>query len=89
MVASVQHLYQTIVQFDKTIVSPRKCATGSIHGFISCYCPLVGILFKVLKIQQTQCISQCGSPEGKEEYMRQNSYQNPHLLQLVSLLEYC
>ncbi len=31
MVVSEQHLFQTIVQFDKTIVLPRKLATGSIH----------------------------------------------------------
>ncbi len=29
MVASEQHLFQTIVQFDKTIVFPRKLAMGS------------------------------------------------------------
>ncbi len=49
MVAS-EHLYQTIVQFDKTIVLPRKLATGSIHNYLFCYCPLVGILFEVLRI---------------------------------------
>ncbi len=31
MVASEQHLYQTIVQFDKTVVLPRKLPNGSIH----------------------------------------------------------
>ncbi len=31
IVALEQHLYQTIVQFDKTIVLPRKFATGRIH----------------------------------------------------------
>ncbi len=50
MVASEQHLFQTIVQFDKTIVLPRKLATGSIHDYLFCYCPLVGILFEVLRI---------------------------------------
>ncbi len=34
MVASEQHLYQTIVQFDNTIVLPRKLATGSIHDYL-------------------------------------------------------
>ncbi len=35
MVASEQqHLYQTVVQFDKTIVLPRKLATGSIHDYL-------------------------------------------------------
>ncbi len=50
MVASKQHLYQTIEQFDKTIVLPRKLATGSIHNYNLCYCPLMGILFEVLRI---------------------------------------
>ncbi len=50
MVASEQHLYQTIEQFDKTIVLLRKLATGSIHDYLFCYCPLVGILFDVLRI---------------------------------------
>ncbi len=35
MVALEQHLYQTIVLL-------RKLATGSIHDYICCYCPLVG-----------------------------------------------
>ncbi len=50
IVASGQHLYQTIVQFDITIVLPRKLATGSIHDYLFSYCPLVGILFEVLRI---------------------------------------
>ncbi len=50
MIASEQHLFQTIVQFDKTIVLPRKHATGSIHDYLFCYCPLLGILFEVLRI---------------------------------------
>ncbi len=33
MVASEQHLYQTIVQFDKRIVWPRKLETGGIHDY--------------------------------------------------------
>ncbi len=37
MVVSEQHLYQTIVL-------PRKLATGHIHDYLFCYCPLVGIL---------------------------------------------
>ncbi len=40
--ASRQHLYQTIVQFDKTIVLPKQFAIGSIHDYLFCYCPLVG-----------------------------------------------
>ncbi len=39
----VEHLYQTIVL-------TRKLATGSIHDYLFCYCPLVGILFDVLRI---------------------------------------
>ncbi len=45
-----KHLYQTIAQFDKTIVLPRKLATGSIIDYLFCYCLLVGILFEVLWI---------------------------------------
>ncbi len=43
MVASEQHLYQTIVL-------PRKLTTGSIHDYLFYYYPLVGILFEVLRI---------------------------------------
>ncbi len=43
MVASEQHLYQTIVL-------PRKLATGSIHDYIFWHGLLVGILFKGLRI---------------------------------------
>ncbi len=43
MVASEQHLYQTIVL-------PRKLATGGIHDYLFCYCPLVAIPFEVLRI---------------------------------------
>ncbi len=53
MVASEQHLFKKkkkIVQFDKTIVLPRKLATGSIHDYFFCYCPLVGILFEELRM---------------------------------------
>ncbi len=50
MVAPEQHLYQTIIQFDKTKVLPRKLATGSIPDNIFCDCPIVGILFEVLRI---------------------------------------
>ncbi len=51
IVMSGQHFYQTIVQFDKTIVLPIKLVTGSIHDYLFCYCPLVGILFEVLRIE--------------------------------------
>ncbi len=53
IVTSEQCLYQTIVQFDKTIVLPRKLATGNIHDYLSSYCPLVGILFEVLRIKDS------------------------------------
>ncbi len=53
IVTSEQHLYQTIAQFDKTIVLPRKLATGNIHEYLFCYCPLVGILFEVLRVAVT------------------------------------
>ncbi len=43
MAASEQHLYQTIVL-------PRKLTTGSIYDYLFCYCPLVGILFEVMRI---------------------------------------
>ncbi len=39
MVTSEQHLYQTIVQFDKTIVLPRQLATGSIHDYLFAIVP--------------------------------------------------
>ncbi len=47
MVASEQHLYQ--------IELPRKRATGSIHDYLFCHCPLVGSLFEVLKIRLHVC----------------------------------
>ncbi len=50
IVTTEQYLYQTIVQFDKTIVLPRKLATGNIHYYLFCNCPLVGILFEILRI---------------------------------------
>ncbi len=43
MLTSKQHLYQTIVL-------PRQLATGSIHDYLFCYCPLEGILLEVLRI---------------------------------------
>ncbi len=49
IVTSGQYLYQTIVQFDNTIALHRKPATWSIHNYLFCY-PLVGILFKVLRM---------------------------------------
>ncbi len=51
------HLYQTIVKFDITIVLPRKLATGSIHDYLFCYCPLVGILFEILRIDNEMMLS--------------------------------
>ncbi len=61
MVASEQHLYQTIVL-------PTTLATGSIHDYLFCYCPLVGILFEVLRIEEpnkTTCYSQLFSKATK------------------------
>ncbi len=49
-IVTSEHLYQTIVQFDETIVLPRTLATGNIHDYLFCYCPLVGILFEVVRI---------------------------------------
>ncbi len=49
LVAS-EYLYRTIVQFNKIVVLPRKLATGNIHDYHFCYCPLVGILFEILRI---------------------------------------
>ncbi len=40
----------TIVQSDITIVLPWQLSTGRIHDYLFCYCPLVGILFEVLRI---------------------------------------
>ncbi len=47
MLASEQHLYQTIVL-------PRKLATGSIHDYLFILYRLVGILFEILRIVQYQ-----------------------------------
>ncbi len=46
MVSSKQNLYQTIVL-------PIKVSIGSIHDYHFCCCPLVGILFEVLRINTT------------------------------------
>ncbi len=35
------------MEVDKTIVLHGKLATGSIHDYLFCYCPLVGILFEI------------------------------------------
>ncbi len=50
IVTSEQHLYQTIIQFDETIVLPRKLATGNIHDYLFGTAPIVGILFEILRI---------------------------------------
>ncbi len=47
VVASEQRLYQAIVL-------PRNLATGSLHDYLFCYCPLVGNLFEVLRIDAPQ-----------------------------------
>ncbi len=65
IVTSEQHLYQTIVQFDETIVLPRKFATGNIHDYLFWYCPLVGILFEVLRIVIIVSLMDMCSQDGK------------------------
>ncbi len=45
----------TIVQSDIKIVVPWQLSTGSKHDYLFCYCPLLGILFEVLRIVATQC----------------------------------
>ncbi len=45
MVASEQHLFQRIVQFDKTILLPRKLAYMTTFLLL----PLVGFLFEILR----------------------------------------
>ncbi len=42
----------TIVQTDITIVVPCQLSTGTIDDYLFCYCPLVGILFEVLRIYE-------------------------------------
>ncbi len=39
IVTSKQLLYQTIIQFNQTIVLSRNLATGSIHDYLFCNCP--------------------------------------------------
>ncbi len=58
MVAS-ENLFQTIVQFDKTIVLPLL-VIGSIYDYLFCYCPLVGIIFEVhvLRITNVNNVTQ-------------------------------
>ncbi len=43
----------TLEQSDVTIVVPQQLSTGSKHDYLFCYCPLVGILFEVLRIGNT------------------------------------
>ncbi len=50
-IVTSEHLYQTIVQFDKTIVLPRKHATGNIHD-CETDCPLA-IRSPSLKLHST------------------------------------
>ncbi len=46
----------TIVQSDVTIVVPWQLSTGSIHDYLFYYCPLVCVLFEVLKIVPPLCV---------------------------------
>ncbi len=39
IVTSEHHLYQIIVQIDKTIVLPRKLPTGNIHDYLFATAP--------------------------------------------------
>ncbi len=41
----------TIIQSDVTIIVPWQLSTGNKHDYLFCYCPLVGILFEVLRIK--------------------------------------
>ncbi len=41
-IVTSEHLYQTIVQFDETIVLPRKLATGNIHDYLFLVLPPSG-----------------------------------------------
>ncbi len=50
MVASEQHICQTIVQFDKRIVLPGQRETSSTHDYFLLLPPLVGILLEILRI---------------------------------------
>ncbi len=47
MVISEQHLYQTIAL-------PRKLETGSMHNFLLCYCPVIGI-HSIRGIENDKC----------------------------------
>ncbi len=40
----------SLVQFNKKIVLPRKLATGNIYDYLFCYCPLLGIIFEIVRI---------------------------------------
>ncbi len=43
----------TIVQPDVTMAVPWQLSTGSKHDYFFCDCPLVGILFELLRINST------------------------------------
>ncbi len=42
-----------MVRSDVTIVVPWQQSTGSKHDYLFCYCPLVGILFEILRIENS------------------------------------
>ncbi len=48
-----------IVQSDITIVVPWQLSTGSKHDYLFCYCPLVGILFEVLRFRNEMRVNEC------------------------------
>ncbi len=49
----------TIVQPDITIVVPWQLSTGNKHDYLFCYFPLVGILFKVMRIDTFRFHAKC------------------------------
>ncbi len=49
----------TIVQSNVTIVVPCQLSIASIHDYLFCYCPLVGILFEVLRIGVNKYLTNC------------------------------
>ncbi len=52
------NLYQTIVQFDRTIVLPRNVQQEVYMTTFLRYCPLLGVLFEVLSIEGVTILCQ-------------------------------
>ncbi len=59
MLLLLLHHVTMVGSIRRTVISnnsiTQKSATGSIHDYLFCYCPLVGILFEVLRIEQVTC----------------------------------